>query len=250
MDKEKQETKRTLKAVICLTGVYFLCGLFIVTLKAESCGWWGDASLDDDDESILVDSAEKPDDEAYQHALIIDPAAQTREGDRYRTGNGVDRDYTKALYWYRKAAILGFAGAQNNLAIMYEQGLGISKNMTEAARWFRKAAEQQDAMAQHALGRMYLKGEGVPLDFEKAAKWIRMSAEQGHHGAFSHMGEMYWQGLGVAQNNMQAYMWWRLAALHGDRESEKLLRIAAASMNSSSIAKADKMAREWMKKHE
>ncbi len=235
-----------LKVALSLTLTAFLCWFIILPMKADACGWWGDGNSDDDDESILVDSAGNPADDTFSQALIIDPAAQTREGDRYRTGNGVARDYTKALYWYRKAAELGFAGAQNNLAHMYEQGLGLSKNSTEAAKWFRKAAEQQDALAQHALGRMYRNGEGVPQNYEKAAKWIRRSAEQGHYGAFNHMGEMYWQGLGVSQDNVQACMWWKLGVLYGDKKSEIQFSMAVTHMTPEDVEKAENLAQEWL----
>jgi len=234
------------KIAICLTIAVFLCWFIILPLNAEACGWWGDAGVDDSDDSILVDNEEDPD--ADEKVLIIDPAAQTREGNRYRTGNGVTRNYIEAVYWYRRAAMQGFAGGQNNFAIMYEQGLGIGRNKIKAAKWFRKAAEQQDASAQHALGRMYREGEGVPRNFEEAAKWISRAAEQGHHGAFRDMGEMYWKGLGVSQNNVQAYMWWKLGVLYGDKKSEELLRMAASKMNPGSVDEAEKLAQEWLQK--
>ena len=156
----------------------------------------------------------------------------------------------KAVYWYREAANQGFVGAQNNLAVMYEQGLGVTKNKFEAARWYLKAAEQDNANAQHSIGIMYREGEGVSRNLEEAAKWISKAAEQSHQGAFRDMGEMYWKGLGVSQNNTLAYMWWRIGALHGDKESERLLDIAAAKMKSSQVVEAQKLSQEWMQKHE
>ena len=233
------------KVAICLTFAAFLCW-FILPLNANACGWWGDAGLDDSDDSILVDTGKGPD--ADEKTVIIDPAAQTREGNRYRTGSGVARNYIEAVYWYRRAAMQGFAGGQNNFAVMYEQGRGIARNKHKAAKWYRKAAEQQDASAQHALGRMYREGEGVPRNYEEAAKWISRAAEQGHHGAFRDMGEMCWNGLGVSQNNVQAYMWWKLGVLYGDTKSRSLLRMAASIMNSGSIDEAEKLAQEWLQK--
>jgi TPR repeat protein len=244
---KKKITDMNLKVGICLAHATFLCGVIIFPLKAEACGWWGDGKHDDD-ESVLVDTEDSP--ALDEDDLIIDPAAQTAIGNRYRKGKGADRDYMKALHWYRKAADQGFVGAQNNLAVMYEQGLGVPKNKSEAAKWYRKAAEQYNAYAQHSIGRMYRDGEGVPRNHEEAAKWIGRAAEQGHDGAFRDMGEIYWKGLGVSQNNMRAYMWWRLGALHGDTESERLLGIAAAKMNSSRVAEAEKLAQKWMQKHE
>ncbi|MBR0097489.1 MAG: SEL1-like repeat protein, partial [Synergistaceae bacterium] len=41
--------------------------------------------------------------------------AQYNLGNMYINGRGVQQDYQQALYWYRKAAEQGDAGAQNNL---------------------------------------------------------------------------------------------------------------------------------------
>jgi TPR repeat protein len=247
MDEKKKITARKLKLTIFLAHISFLCWLIIFPLKAGACGWAGDAEHNDND-SILADFEGAP--VLDEHALIIDPATQTSKGNLYRKGNGVARDYEKAVHWYRKAAEQGFAGAQNNLAGMYEEGLGIPKNKSEAAKLYLKAAEQHNAYAQHSIGRMYRDGEGVPRNLNEAAKWISKAAEQRHHTAFRDMGDMYWKGLGVSQNNIRAYMWWRLSALHGDKESERLLVIVTAKMNSSSVDEAETLAQEWMQKHE
>jgi len=231
----------------CLTVFGVLCLLINNPTRAEACGWWGDGESADSDDAILVDSEEKPipDDEES----IVDPKIQTRLGNSYKTGTGVSRNYKKAVYWYRKAAEQGFAVAQNNLAVMYEEGLGVQKDESEAAKWYRRAAEQNDPKAQHSLGIMYRDGQGVPRDPGRAAKWIREAVEQGHPGAFKDMGEMYWKGSGVSQNNVRACMWWKLGAMHGDKESERLLRMAAWKMDSDSVTEAEKLAEEWMQKH-
>jgi TPR repeat protein len=247
MYEKKEITERNLKVAIYFSHVAFLCLLIIFPLNAEACGWAGDGEHNDDD-SVLVDLEGAP--VLDEQALIIDPATQTSKGNLYRKGNGVGKDYEKAVYWYHKAAKQGFAGAQNNLAGMYEQGLGVPMNKSEAAKLYLKAAEQYNAYAQHSIGRMYRDGEGVPRNLEKAAKWITKAAEQSHRAAFRDMGELYWKGLGVSQNNIRAYMWWRIGALHGDKETEKWLDIAAAKMNSSRVAEAQKLAQEWMQKHE
>ena len=230
-----------------LTHFVLLCMLILLPIKAESCGWYGDGE-NDDDESILVDTDGRP---AHNEShLINDPASQTRIGNLYRHGDGVIMDYVEAVRWYRKAAGQGFAGAQNNLAVMYEQGLGVPKNKSEAAKWFRRAAEQGFADAQHSIGLMYKDGKGVSRNLEEAAKWISKAAEQSHHSAFRDMGEMYWKGLGVSQNNIRACMWWKIGALHGDKESERLLDTVTEKMNSSHVAEVQKLAQEWMQKHQ
>ncbi len=231
-----------------LAAVTFLFIVVFLPGQSSACGWWGDGESDDDDDVIWVEADGTPVPE--EGLPIDDPETQTMLGNRFRKGEGVTRDYAKALDWYLKAAQQGFVGAQNNLGVMYEQGLGVPKNKPEAAKWFRKAAEQNDAYAQHSLGIMYREGDGVPQNFAEAAKWIRKAAEQSHHGAFRDMGEIYWKGSGLPQNDVLAYMWWRIAAAHGDKEGDRLCCMAAARMMPGPIAEAEEMAQDWIENNQ
>lgn len=235
-----------------ITGyVVFLCFIFCLVSfpsNLEACGWWGDAEHDDNDNDVIwIDPARNQ--VSNEETSADDPVTQTKIGNRYKEGEGVVKNYEEAVKWYRKAAEQGYAGAQNNLAVMYEKGLGVPKDDSEAAKWYQRAAEKHEPHAQHSLGIMYRDGRGIPQDFEKAAKWIQKAAEQGHHGAFRDMGEMYWKGLGVSRNDVLARMWLKLAVLHGDDESEKLLSKVTAKMISSSVMESEKLANEWMKKN-
>jgi len=49
----------------------------------------------------------------------------------------------------------GDAGAQNHLGYMYAQGQGVSRDYQKAVKRFRQAAEQGNAQAQHNLGVAY-----------------------------------------------------------------------------------------------
>jgi TPR repeat protein len=231
----------------CLVAFLFLLWLIAHSTSVDACGWWGDGESDDSDDAIEVVSEKKPIPDA--ESSIDDPQIQTRLGNNYKTGMGVDKNYKKAVYWYRKAAEQDFAPAQNNLAVMYEQGLGLPKDESEAVKWYRRAAEQHDAKAQHSIGIMYRDGRGIPRDQEEAVKWIGYAAEQGHPRAFRDMGDLYWSGSGVPRNDILAYMWWKLGAEHGDKESGGLLTMAASKMDAESIAEAEKLSREWVEKN-
>jgi len=245
MDEQIQVGKGLMKTI---TLIGFLCILAMLPLRADACGWWGDGDYDDDDDDNVIWVGDEWKQISENLNEVTDPIIQTRIGTRYRTGTGFTMNYTEAVYWYRKASEQGYAGAQNNLAVMYEEGLGVTKDQSEARKWYRKAAEGKNPHAQHSLGRIYREGQGVPKDFKEAAKWILKAAEQGHHGAFNDIGKMYWKGSGVVQNNLQAYMWWKLGVLYGHKESEELCRMAAAKMTAGNIAKAEKLALEWMPK--
>ena len=104
--------------------------------------------------------------------------AQYILGIMYANGQGVPQDYTKAIKWHRKAAEQGLTGAQYNLGVMYAEGWGVLKDHAKAAEWYRKAAEQGNAAAQYSLGVAYENGKGVPIDYAKAAKWYRKAAKR------------------------------------------------------------------------
>lgn len=227
--------------------VFSLYILMSLSSRVQACGWWGDGKPGDNENTVLVGADGKP--LPDKNTVIDDPVEQTRIGDRFRKGKMASPDYELAVYWYRKAAEQGFAGAQNNLGNMYEQGLGVPKDEIMASQWFRRAAENGSTEAQHSLGGMYLEGRGVTQNFDEAVTWFQKAAAGGHHGAFSELGEMYWNGLGVPKNDALAYMWWKLGTVHGDKKSEKMQKMILEKMKPGEISEADKMAEDWLRKY-
>ena len=60
--------------------------------------------------------------------------------------------YKKAIEWYEKAAIQGYASAQSNLGAMYQNGQGVKQDYLKAKEWFEKAAAQGHVEAQNDIG--------------------------------------------------------------------------------------------------
>ena len=149
-----------------------------------------------------------------------DADAQFNLGRCYYNGQGVDKDYTQAVYWYRKSAEQGQAGAQNNLGVCYESGRGVEKDLTQAVHWYRKSAEQGDADAQNSLGECYYRGEGIAKDFVQAVNWYRKSAEQGDAAAQYNLGLCYNFGRGVDKDYTQAVHWYRKSAEQGNARAQ------------------------------
>ena len=77
--------------------------------------------------------------------------AEYRLGNNYYYGQGVPKNYAKAVYWYRKAAKQGYAPAQWQLSNAYGNGQGIPKNYAKAVYWLKKAAKGGYVKAQNAL---------------------------------------------------------------------------------------------------
>lgn len=83
-------------------------------------------------------------------------------------------DPARAAETYRKAAVLGYPFAQNNLARLYETGLGVPKDPVTAHMWYLIAAANGDATV--AMNRDRSAGRlrnGDLIDAEKLAETLR-----------------------------------------------------------------------------
>ncbi|MBQ8141693.1 MAG: toll/interleukin-1 receptor domain-containing protein, partial [Bacilli bacterium] len=95
-------------------------------------------------------------------------------GECYEKGNGVQKDFTKAMEFYQKAAEQGHANAQFKLGYYFETE---KKDYESANKWLLKAAEQEHPEAQFYVGYNYdhsfgLYGDNGP----SAVKWYQKAA--------------------------------------------------------------------------
>ena len=87
-------------------------------------------------------------------------------------------------------------------------------------------------------------------DYTTALRRWGPLAKQGNAMAQSNLGVMYEFGLGVPQDFVKAHTWFNLAAAQGDSVAQQNRDIVASEMTPDQIAKAERMAREWMAKHQ
>ena len=134
----------------------------------------------------------------------------------------------------------------------FEDGLAAYQHGDYAAalRLLRPLAGQGNPQAQAYLGFMYIEGRGVPQDDAEAVKWLRLSAEQGYAEAQSNLGVMYAEGQGVPQDLEQALKWFIIGDALGEKEAKRGQDYATNLMRPDQIAEAQRMAREWMEKHQ
>lgn len=158
-----------------------------------------------------------------------DAHAQFMLGEMYANGQGLSRDYKKAVEWLRKSAEQGFADSQLRLGEMSAKGLGMEVNHEEAAKWFglaashsdvdghfRETAEQGLVASQLKLAKMYADGQGVEQSYEKAAKWYHLAADNQNAEAQVALGLMYLQGKGVEQDFQTAKTLFENAAIQNN----------------------------------
>lgn len=173
-----------------------------------------------ENETIYPDNMEPLVQELYVEAKKGNAESQNSLGYAYKKGNGVEKDFYKAIKWYRISAEKGNTLAQSNLGYAYHYGEGVEKDYNQAIKWFRKSAEQGNASAQYRLGFYYRNGEGVEEDLYEAVKWYRKSAEQGNSGGQTLLGLMYKSGNGVNADRKKAIYWFKKAANQGEEAAQ------------------------------
>lgn len=142
----------------------------------------------------------------------------------YQGINGVPENTAEFMRWTRAAANGGNPAAQYNLGLAYYQGSnGVAKNLPESLKWFRASAENGDPDGQTDYGTSLWHGEGAPVNHAEAVRWFRKAAEQGHSGGQFWLGNAYRRGLGVEFDVDQARYWLRKSAAQGDDEAKGLL---------------------------
>lgn len=150
-----------------------------------------------------------------QAAELGHAAGMFQLGQLYETGQGVKKDYTEALRWYKQAAELGHAAGMFELGHFYETGQGVNKDDAEAMKWYKKAAELGRSDAMYRCGRLYHEGRGIRKDHDEALRWYRMAADAGDRNSLRPLAKIYATG----RDQVEAVKWYRKAAKFGDAEA-------------------------------
>jgi TPR repeat protein len=120
-------------------------------------------------------------------AAAGDPVAALYLGVSYDTGEGLPRDETKAVEWYRQAAEEGNATAAFNLGVLYDGGSATLHNPAMALRWYTRAAELGSPRADYNLGLLYEGGVGDTPDRAHALHFFEQAARHGIAAARAHL---------------------------------------------------------------
>jgi serine/threonine protein kinase/TPR repeat protein len=105
--------------------------------------------------------------------------ARFLRGSAFERGDGQQKDYAEAAYWYALAASDGWAQGYTNLGTLRARGLGMPQPDNEAARrlWLTAAA-LGEVTALFNLGALAEKGIGEPVDLDLAKRWYARAAER------------------------------------------------------------------------
>ena len=156
-------------------------------------------------------------------------AAQLGLGEYY----SLEKHYTKAVYWWNKAAAQGDTKADYDLGAaqvkvvaellqgnLYFKGIGVPQNYGKAVYSWKKAADQGNAIAENNLGNAYYYGQGVSQNYAKANYWWEKAADQGDVMAEYYLGVAYYFARGVPQDYTKADYWYEKAAAQGNAGAE------------------------------
>jgi len=148
--------------------------------------------------------------------------AQAYLGQLYETGDIVEKDENKAIYWYKKAADNNFASAQNILAYLWAEK---EINLKDAEKYARKSVKKDSKNANYidTLGWVLFK-QGK---YKEAISFLEKAVLLEPKSAImkDHLGDAYEQ-----TGNIEAVTLWLLALKSSD---DKILneKITAKLMN-------------------
>ena len=137
------------------------------------------------------------------------------------------------------------------ILLIIGKGEGVKKDYQKAIIWFGKAAERGHPAAQYNLGLMFHNAMGIPLNYDEARRWFVMSAEGGLAEAQYQLGRIYYDAIGVQQGFVKAHMWFEIAAFYGHDDGHTSRDEAALKrMTRPQIIKAQNLAQQWINKRE
>jgi TPR repeat protein len=150
-----------------------------------------------------------------------DAESENTLGLMYRDGtNGLQRDYAKAVRYFRLAAGQGDTNGASNLAVAYLFGHGVPKDVAQALHYFQLAAAKGNTSAQAGLGFMYEFGDGVAVDTAQALQYYQRSANGGNGYGQAGLGWLYETGTGVTSDYSTALQYFERSANQGNAFGE------------------------------
>lgn len=129
---------------------------------------------------------------------------------------GVDRDATQALNWFRLAAQQRHLMALNMLGRCQEYGWGCVPDISAALTNYRMAAEGGLDWGQYNYANLLRMGRGCAPDTLAAFDFYMKAAAQGHALAMNLVGRFHHEGWGMPVNESEAQQWYKRSAEAGD----------------------------------
>lgn len=140
------------------------------------------------------------------------PASNLYLGMMYFFGQGVEKNTSKAIFYYKRAAESGDPRAEYLLGSYY---LHDFDKVDSALRLLEKSAATNEPFALHKLGELYFKGDLVKKDACKAIEYLTKASSLGHAKSDVYLGLSFMSGECVNIDYAKAYMHFNRAAEAG-----------------------------------
>ena len=137
-----------------------------------------------------------------------DPVAIYTLGNLYRLGRfGLEKDVTRAVVLYERAAELGVKEAHFNISNLYEKGTDVEKDTAKAIRHYEAAAMCGQVNARHNLGCTEAKAGNHDL----ALQHCMISAKLGHEKSLTVVKKLFMKSLANKADYAAALRGYQLA---------------------------------------
>src|SRR6266851_4632330 len=141
-----------------------------------------------------IDWAALPIDELRTRANADELPAMEEMARRLVQGVGVPKDQQAGAGWLLRAAQHGSAQSAFNVGVMYERGFVVERDSTRAVEWYRKAADANLPMAKHHLALMLREGKGAPRNAQETVDLLHAASRQGLAVSMFTLGDIYEPG--------------------------------------------------------
>lgn len=143
-----------------------------------------------------------------------------RIGTCYYFGYCTEKDPFRAFEYFKQAAELGNGNAFYRLGVCYLDGIGAQLDSSKAFECFQKAEKLGNTSSLCVLGTCYAHGLGVEIDYSKAIEYYQRSVDIGDSNAFCCLGACYGQGIGVEKDLSKAFEYYQKALDLGNKNAE------------------------------
>jgi TPR repeat protein len=163
--------------------------------KAKQCGQMAAARVPIEELKRLADSGDVP--------------SQVQFGEKLEKGDGVEKNCTEAVRYFRLAADQNYGDGLVAVGRCLRVGIGVAANAKAAVGFFRKAAEQDHPDGQYWLGYCLRYALGCFRDYAEARRLLKLAADAGHGLAANLFGEMLEDGNGFSPNIDEAVRYYQ-----------------------------------------
>lgn len=120
-----------------------------------------------------------------------DPRAQFELGQMYVSGDGIEKNYTKALDWLNKSAASDNADAIALIGLLHNFGDGVPKDTTKAVALYKRAISLGGNRGMIAYANALMRGEGTPKNIDLAHTLLKTAVSNNSPKAMYILGSYY-----------------------------------------------------------